>query len=386
MNFGFSEDQTMIRDSAKGFVTNESSLERIRELRDSDTYFSEELYTKMAENGWIGAIIPEEYGGIGLGYVDLICIMEEFGTGLMPEPILSSQILGGNTILHAGNEAQKQEWLPKISEGTVKFTLACYELAGRYNLAHVETTAEASGHGYTLNGTKAMVTDASCADRIIVSARTAGSIDTKDGISLFVFDPKATGVTLTEISTMDHQSSSMLALENVSVSAENVLGGIGDGYDAIVDSVGKMNVGLCAEMVGGMGEALRMTVEYSQERVQFERVIGSFQALKHKAADMYVDVESARSNMYLAAMAVDNDLPEVRKSISGAKAMCSDNYLKVTKEAIQLHGGVGYTDEHVIHFYYKRAQASATTFGDAMYHREKYMEELFKLDAATVAV
>lgn len=386
MNFGFSEDQTMIRDSAKSFVENESSLDRIRELRDKgEAYYSEELYLRMAQNGWVGAVIPEEYGGIGLGFVDLICIVEEFGSRLMPEPILSSQILGGNTILQAGSEEQKQEWLPKISEGAVKMTLACYELAGRYNPAHVETTAESSGDGFVLNGTKAMVTDASSADRIIVSARTSCDSNSTEGISLFLVDPSADGVTLTNLSTMDHGSYSTVSLSGLSVGASECLGSIGEGYDAIVDSIEKVNVALCAEMVGGMSEALSMTVAYTQERVQFDRVIGSFQAVKHKAANMYVKMEAARSTMYLAAMAMDNDLPETTKYVSGAKAMCSDAYLFVTKEGIQLHGGIGYTDEHVMHFYYKRAQACATTFGDSMYHRELYMQELERLEGVGAA-
>lgn len=381
MNFGFSEDQIMIADSAKGFVANESDLDRIRGYRETDEYYSEELYAKMAENGWIGAVIPEEYGGVDLGYVDLICIMEAFGVGLMPEPILSSQILGGNTILQAGTEEQKQEWLPKISEGAAKLTLACYELAGRYNLTHVETTASPNDDGYLLKGTKAMVTDASSADRIIVSARTSGDTDSADGISLFLVDPLASGVSLDEVNTMDHQSYSTLTLDNAT---GELLGSAGGALSAIEDSVDKINVGLCAEMVGGMAESLRLTVEYTQERVQFDRVIGSFQAVKHKAADMYLKLEAARSNMYLAAMAIDNDLPETRKAVSSAKAMCSDNYNAVAKEAIQLHGGIGYTDEHVMHFYYKRAQAVGTTFGDAMYHRERYMVEMAKLADAPV--
>ncbi|MFP6584839.1 MAG: acyl-CoA dehydrogenase family protein, partial [Candidatus Hydrogenedentota bacterium] len=344
-------------------------------------HFSEELYQKMAENGWLGAVIPEEYGGVALGYVDLICILEEFGTGLMPEPLISSQILGGNTLLLAGTEEQKQEWLPKIAEGATKFTLATYEAAGHYTLNHVETSAANHDDGFLLNGAKELVTDAKSADKIIVSARTSGDATDESGITLFLVDASNAGVTLTDRATMDVPNYAEVALNDVVVTQADVIGEVGEGLATLVHTIDRANVALCAEMCGGMQESLRRTVEYTQERVQFDRVIGSFQAVKHKAANMYVAMESARYSMYFAAMAVDNDMPEAERSISGAKALCSDNYLAITKEAIQLHGGIGYTDEHDIHFFYKRAQATATTFGDSMYHRERYMQEMAKTQA-----
>ena len=379
MNFGFSEDQTMIRDSARDFVANESSMERIRKLRDSGEHFSEELYQKMAENGWLGAVIPEEYGGVGLGYVDLICILEEFGTGVMPEPVVSSQILGGNTLLHSGSEEQKQEWLPKIADGSVKFTLAAYEFDGRYDLNHVATTAANHDDGFVLNGTKDMVTDAKSAGKIIVSARTSGDTTGKGGITLFLVDAHANGLTRTDISTMDIPNYASITLKDVVVSKDDVIGPLDGALPTLVETIDRANVALAAELSGIMQETLRRTVEYTQERVQFDRLIGSFQAVKHKAANMYVDTESARFNMYFAAMAIDNDMPETQKAISGAKALCAENALRVTKEGIQLHGGIGYTDEHDMHFFYKRAQAAATTFGDVAFHRERYMEELISL-------
>lgn len=382
MNFGFSEDQTMIRDSARDFVANESSMARIRALRDTGDHYSEEFYKRMAENGWIGAVIPEEYGGVGLGYVDLICILEEFGAGVMPEPVVSSQILGGNTLLHAGSEEQKQEWLPKIADGRAKFTLAAYEFDGRYDLSHIAATATIHDDGYVLNGTKDMVTDAKSADKIIVSARTSGDTIDDSGITLFLVDANAEGLTRTDIATMDVPNYASVTLKDVVVSKSDVIGDVGNALPTLVHTIDRANVALAAELSGIMQESLRRTVEYSQERVQFDRVIGSFQAVKHKAADMYVDMESARFSMYYAAMTIDNSMPEAQKAISGAKALCAENALRVTKEAIQLHGGIGYTDEHDMHFFYKRAQAAATTFGDAAYHRERYMDELSQLSAS----
>ena len=376
MNFGFSEDQTMIRKSANDFVKGESSLERIRALREDTTGYSPELYQQIANNGWVGAVLPEEYGGVGLGFVDLICILEEFGKGLLPEPIISSAILGGNTILQGGTEEQKSELLPVIAGAALKATLAAYELSGRFNLAHVETTATESGDGYVLNGRKDFVPDAATADKLIVSARTSGGTADTDGITLFILEKDTAGLTLTPIQSMDYRPRSTMTLENVQVSAANMIGEVGQALPVIDHSIDRATVALCAEQVGGMEEALSRTVAYTQERVQFDKPIASFQALKHKAADMFVHLEMARSNMYYAAMALDNDMPDLRKSISAAKTTCSNGFIALTKEAIQLHGGIGYTDEHDIHFFYKRAMTSNVTFGDPRYHRERYLSEL----------
>ena len=376
MNFGFSEDQEMIRKSAKDFVAGESSMERIRALRDGGGGYSTELYQRIADNGWVGAVLPEEYGGVGLGYVDLICILEEFGKGLLPEPVISNAILAGNTILQAGSEEQKNDLLPRIADGSLKATLAAYELAGRFDPAFVETTATASGEGYVLNGRKDLVPDARTADKIIVSARTSGKAGDAEGITLFILDRKTSGATLTPVRTMDFHHRDTLELKDVTVGADAMLGELGKASAILEHTIERAALCLSAEMVGGMEEALQRTVAYTHERVQFDKPIAGFQALKHKAANMYVDMEMARSTMYYAAMAIDNDMPDLGKSVAAAKANCSDGYLRITKEAIQLHGGIGYTDEHDIHFFYKRAVAANASFGDAAHHRERYLREL----------
>jgi alkylation response protein AidB-like acyl-CoA dehydrogenase len=374
MNFAFSEDHEMIRKSAADFVKGQSSIERIRELLLDPVGYSPEIYKQMADSGWLGTVIPEEFGGIGLGYVDLVCIQEELGRGLIPEPLLNSSVLAANCILHGCVDAQKQEYLPQVVAGELKLTLAAYETQGRYDLSHVETTAKKDGDHYILNGTKCFVADAGSADRMIVSARTSGGVDDAQGITLFLVDPKADGLSQEAIVAVDRRPRAHVTLKNVKVPASAIVGVEGNGLNALEEAVDRATVALCAEMVGGMEESLRMSVAYSKERVQFGVPIGSFQALKHKAADMYVAIEIAKSATYYAAMALDEKMKDARTAISTAKALCSDAYIKITKDAIQIYGGIGFTDEADVHLYYKRALASNVAFGDADYHRERYAE------------
>ncbi len=385
MNFGFSEDQDMIRESALNFVTKESSLERVRALLEDDDGYSATHWKTIAESGWLGAILPEDFGGIGLGFGDLICIAEEFGKGLMPEPLLPFAVLAGSAILHGGTESQKSELLPQVAEGTLKITLAAYEATGRYNLAHVTTTAATSGDGYVLNGEKFLVENASSADKILVTARTAGEPNDKEGISLFFVDKDTAGLTCTPVTTLDHRPRSTVTLKDVKLGSDALVGSAGDAFDAVEHAVDCATVAICAEMVGGMQTALEMTVGYTHERVQFGVPIGSFQALKHKAANMFMQIEAARSSMYYAAMAEDEAMPDRRAAISAAKTLCSDAYVTVTKEAIQMHGGIGFTDEHNIHLFYKRAIATAATYGDATHHRERYVQEKFEQPSQVAA-
>lgn len=375
MNFGFSEEQEMIRKSARDLVKGQSSFERIRKVGQDETGFSREIYGQMAEQGWLGTVIPEEFGGVGLGYVDLLCIQEELGKGVMPEPILSSAIMGGGVVLAAGSGAQKAELLPKVASGELILTVAAYELAGRHDFAHVETKAQAAGDGWTLNGTKAFVPDAGVAGKIIVSARTTGATGDKAGITLFLIDPKASGATLKPVKTIDRRRRYMLELKDVKAGAADVLGEVGKGHGPLEEALDNATVALCAEMLGGMEAALQMSVAYSKERVQFGRPIGSFQAIKHKAANMYVALETARSATYYAAMAVDENMPDKKAAISCAKALCSDSYLKIGKDAIQIHGGIGFTEECDAQFFYKRAVAASVTMGDGEYHRNRYATE-----------
>ena len=375
MNFGFTEEQEMMRKSAADFVKGQSSLQRVRSLFDDDRGYSPEVWKQMADQGWLGAVYPEECGGLGMGYVDLICIEEQLGEGLLPEPIISSVLLGGNSILFGCNSEQKDAILPKVSSGEMTLTLGAYELDGRFNPAHVETTAEAQNSGYTLSGSKSFVPDAASSDKLLVTARTAGAKSDPEGITLFLLDRDTPGLKLTPISSMDHRKRSIVDLDGVKAGADQIVGEPGKGLAIVEKAVERATVALCAEMLGGMQRSLDMSVAYAKERVQFGRPIGSFQAIKHKCANMYVALETARSSMYYAAMAVDENEDDVVAAISCAKALCSDAFTFITKEAIQIHGGIGFTDEHDIHLYYKRALVSGVTFGDATYHRDRYAAE-----------
>ncbi len=366
MNFGFSEDQDLIRKSARDFVQGESSLVRIRELREDALGHSPEVWRKIAGNGWCGAIIPEEFGGVGLGCVDITCILEEFGKGLMPEPLVTSGVLAASAILHGATDEQKQSLLPGIADGSVVATLAAYEDKGRYDFTHVETKADKAGNGYALTGSKALVADAAAADVILVTARTAA------GVGLFAVKKGAAGLVLTPVSTMDRRRRYTLTLTKCEAT---LIGAEGKALPAVEAAIDRACVAQAAEQVGGMEEALRRTLEYLHQRVQFGRAIGSFQALKHKAANMYVELEMARSSLYYAAMALDQGMADKKSAVSSAKALCSDGYIAVTKEAIQLHGGIGFTDEHDIHFFYKRAIVSSVTFGDGAHHRDRFAAE-----------
>jgi alkylation response protein AidB-like acyl-CoA dehydrogenase len=384
MNFGFTEDQDMIRRSARDFVKGESSLERVRAMHEDARGYSQDVYRRMAESGWLGAVLPEDYGGIGLGMCDLICITEELGKGLLPEPLIPSAIFAGSAILLSGDEPHRQELLPKVASGELTLSLGAYELDGRFAVNHVATRAEHRREGFVLTGTKCLVDNAGTADRLLVTARTSGTTRETEGISLFLVDPRSQGVTITPVSTVDRRKRANVTLESVEVPASALVGPEGGALTIVEDAIDRAIVALCAEMVGGMEEALRRTCEYAQERVQFGRAIGSFQAVKHKAANMYVALETARSSMYYAAMALDQDMPDAKAAVSAAKALCSRNYLHAAKEAIQLHGGIGFTAEHDIHLFYKRAVVTNVLYGDPAYHRERYVTEK-RLDADPVA-
>lgn len=375
MNFAFTEDQEMIRKSARDFAKGQSSIERVRGLLKDERGYSPELWKQIAAQGWLGTAFPEQYGGAELGCVDLICILEELGQGLLPEPIIDGAILPGNVLLFGCNETHKSTVLPQILGGEVLAALAGYELAGRFNPAHVETTAKSSGDGFVLDGSKSFVPNAASADKLIVSARTSGKPGEAEGITLFLLDRATPGITLTRVSTMDRRARFTVDLKGVKVGGDRIVGSLGKGLPVLEKALDRATVALCAEMLGGMDKALTMSVAYAKERVQFGKPIGSFQAIKHKCANMFVALETARSATYYAAMATDDGLPDMRAAISCAKALCSDHYLQITKDAIQIHGGIGFTDECDIHLYYKRAIVSGVTFGDASWHRDRYATE-----------
>jgi alkylation response protein AidB-like acyl-CoA dehydrogenase len=330
------------------------------------------FWAKLAEQGWLGLIYPEEYGGAGLGLVDLTVLMEEMGRAVMPGPFFSTVLLGGLTILEAGSAAQKKEWLDKISAGEAKVTLAFTEPNARWDAAAVTVTARESGGTFTLSGTKLFVLDAHLADALVVVARTREGKRPEEGLSLFLVPRGAKGVDVKLLPTMDQtRKLCEVTFTDVTVGADALLGPKDGAWSPLSRVLDRATVALCAEMCGGAQRVLDMTTEYAKIRIAFGKPIGSYQGVKHKAADMLVEIENAKSLTYYAAWAVDENVPEAPLAASMAKAYVSDAFRKAAGAGIQLHGGIGFTWEHDLHLYFKRAKSSEFTFGDGTWHRER---------------
>jgi alkylation response protein AidB-like acyl-CoA dehydrogenase len=372
MDFGFSEEQELLRSTARKFLENECKSEFVRSMMETPEGTTSEFWGKLAEQGWLGLIYPEPYGGAGLGLVDLVVLMEEMGRAVMPGPYLSTVLLGGLSILTAGSDAQKKEWLPRIASGDARVTLAWTEPNARWDAAGVTTTATPAGGGFSITGTKLFVPDAHTADALVVVARTEASGAPDGGVSLFLIPRSAAGLEVKLLPTMDQtRKLCEVSLRDVHAPADALLGERGRGWAPLSRVTDRATVALCAEMCGGAQRVLDMTTQYAKIRVAFGKPIGSYQGVKHRAADMLVDVENAKSITYYAAWAVDEGVAEAALATSMAKAYVSDAYRKVSAAGIQLHGGIGFTWEHDLHLYFKRAKSSEFTFGDATHHRER---------------
>ncbi len=375
MDFGFSEEQELLRTTARDFLTKECPMTFVRQMMEDERGFTDAFWRKLAEQGWTGLLVPEEFEGAGLTFVDMVVVLEEMGRAVVPGPFFSTAILGAVALVDAGSPAQKQAYLPRLARGDLRVALAQLEPSGRWDADGIQLEAERNG-GYTLTGTKLFVPDAHTADLLIVAGRAPGSAG-PEGISLFLVDPKAKGVAITLLRTMDQtRKLCEVKLEGVTVPADAVLGAPGDGWRVLGRVVDRGKVGLCAEMCGGAQKVLDMSVEYAKVREQFGRPIGSFQAIQHKCANMLVEVESSKSITYYAAWAVANDVPEARLAAAMAKAYCSDAYRHTAGEGIQIHGGIGFTWEHDMHIYFKRAKSSEVTFGDATWNRELVAQQI----------
>jgi alkylation response protein AidB-like acyl-CoA dehydrogenase len=370
MNFGFNEEQELLRSTARKFFENECPSAAVRALMDSAEAMTPELWTKLAEQGWLGLIYPEAYDGMGLGLVDLVVLMEEMGRAVVPGPYFSAVLLGGQAILEAGSEAQKKEWLPQIAAGAKRVSLAWLEPSATLGADGVTLAAVPKGGGFALSGTKLFVPDAHTADALVVAARSAAGGE--KGISLFLVPRGAGGLDVKLLPTMDQtRKLCEVTLHDVAVGRDALLGEAGSGWTPLARVLDRATVALCAEMCGGAQKVLDMTVEYAKIRQAFGRPIGSYQGVKHRAADMLVDVENSKSITYYAAWALDEGVAEGALATSMAKAYVSDAYGRVAAAGIQLHGGIGFTWEHDLHLYFKRAKGSEFTFGDATYHRER---------------
>jgi len=363
VNFAFSEEQEELRNIVRQFLDAKSPEAAVREQMETEKGYDDAVWSQMSEQlGLQSLIVPEEFGGSGYSYVELIVVLEEMGRSLLCAPYFSTVVLGANTLIHSGDDAAKAAHLPGIASGETIATLAFTEPNGRWDESGIEATAVADGDSFKITGTKSFVLDGHVADLVLVAARTAA------GVSLFAVQGDAAGLTRTSLSTMD-QTRKQAKLDFDGVSG-TLIGTDGGGWDVLSTVLDLAAVALAAEQVGGAQKCLDMAVEYAKVRVQFGRPIGSFQAIKHKCADMLLEVESAKSAAYYAgwcASEMNDELPSVA---SLAKAYCSDAYFHAAAENIQIHGGIGFTWEHPAHLYFKRAKSSELLFGDPTYHRE----------------
>lgn len=363
VNFAFSEEQEELRKIVRQFLEAKSPESAVREQMETETGYDVDVWKQMADQlGLQSLIIPEEFGGQGYSYVELIVVLEEMGSALLCAPYFSSVVLAANALMHSGDEAAKSTHLPGIATGETIATLAFTEPNGKWDESGIEATATQAGDTWKINGTKMFVLDGHTAGLVLVAART----DT--GVSLFAVDGDASGLTRTALATMD-QTRKQAKLEFADV-AGSLVGDEGQAWSVLSTVLDLAAVALAAEQVGGAQKCLDMSVEYAKVRVQFGRPIGSFQAIKHKCADMLLEVESAKSAAYYAgwcASEMNDELPSVA---SLAKAYCSEAYFHASAENIQIHGGIGFTWEHPAHLYFKRAKSSELLFGDPTYHRE----------------
>ncbi len=367
------EDQELLAQTARDFVRTNSPVSRLRALRDGqDMGFSPDMWQEMAQLGWAGILIPEEYGGAGMGLADLAVVLEAVGRNLAPEPFLSTVLLGGQLLADAGSPEQKQTWLPGIATGEKILALAYQEARSRYDLNRVSTQAAAEGDAWRLSGEKIQVLDGQNADALIVSARTAGEDNDPDGIAIFLLAPDMPGVAIIPQTRVDNRAAALVTLDGVKVGAESVVGTVGQGFQTLSHIVDLATVGLCAEMLGGMSQIFDDTLAYLKTREQFGVVIGSFQSLKHRAAKVFMEIELCRSTVMAAANAADAGESDLALLVSLAKARCSDAFILATNEGVQMHGGIGMTDEHDAGLYMKRARAAEMTFGDAAWHRDRW--------------
>jgi alkylation response protein AidB-like acyl-CoA dehydrogenase len=370
MDFGLSEEQEMLQRSAREFLTQECPPTFVREMYKEPDGFSREFHRKMAEQGWTGLLIPETYNGLGLKMLDMAVLLEEMGRAVVPGPFLFSSVLSTLALIQGGTAAQKRTWLSRLAAGEAVGTLAFLEADDRLDAGGVTLKAKKSRQEYALAGTKMFVPFAAVADLLLVAARTGGRGET--GVSLFLVDRETPGLTIKPLEIFDQTRRVYeVGFKNVTVPNTALVGSEGQGWKILARLIDAACVTLAADSLGGAQKALEMAVDYCKVRTQFNRPIASFQALKHMAAETASEIEPARSLVWYAAHAFDTLPREASRAASLAKARLSDVYAHATNRAVQMHGGIGFTWEHDMHFWFKRAKWNEFAFGDATYHRER---------------
>ena len=363
--------QNMLARTAAELISKHGGVDRQRKLRDDGEQlaYSPEVWAEMADLGWLGIPFAEDHGGLGMGLAETVLLTEAMGRGLAPEPFVSAVVFAGGLIADAGTAKQRSAWLPPLIDGKKRLAPALLEAGSRYGLARVETRAQSNGAGWSLSGEKVQVVGGVGADGFLIAA---GAGDGDDGLTLFLVPASADGLEVVAQKRVDSRNAAIVRLSDVEVDAGSVLGEVGGGLEPLGRAVDRATVAVCGEMLGVMTEAFERTTLYLKSRSQFGVLIGTFQALKHRAAKMFIEIELSRSTVMAAARALDAGDGDAELQVSNAKARCSDALILVTNEALQMHGGIGMTDEHDIGLFMKRARALEFAFGDAAFHRQRF--------------
>ncbi len=369
------EEQVMLKDAAAGFLAEKATVAHLRALRDSndENGYDTAVWQEMAEMGWAGIAIPEEFGGLGYGYTGLGLVLEQAGRNLSASPLQSTVLVGATAVAEMGSAAQKEALLPAIAAGECVVSLALQE-GPHHSPENTAATATADGEGYVINGEKSLVLDAHRADQFVVIARTGSAPGDTDGLSAFLVPADAEGVAVDRRSMVDSRNAGAVSLNNVKVAGEALMGEAGAAWDGLTRTLDIANVGLAAELLGLSTEAFERTVGYLKERTQFGRIIGTFQGLQHRAAELFAELELARSIVLKALHAIDDGDDDLSLLASAAKAKLSEVAQRASNEGVQMHGGIGMTDEHEIGFFIKRARVAQHTFGDYNYHLDRYAQ------------
>jgi len=375
MDYGFSEEQKILRKTARDFLSKECPKAMVRQMAEDEKGYSPSLWKKMTEMGWLGLVLPSEYGGSGGSFLDLVMLLEEMGRVLLPSPFSTTIVMCGLYILEAGNEQQKKDILHKIVKGEAILTLALSEPDVEYDPDSITVKAVANSDGYLINGNKLFVPYAHIANYLLCVTRTGENIDKGKGLTTFIVDNSSSGLNYTPLKTLARDKQYEVTFKDVLIPEHNILGDFDNGWRDVERTLQRATVALCAEMNGGAQNVLDMTVEYAKQRVQFDRPIGSMQALQHHCANIAVSIEASRSATYEAAWRIGEGLP-CSIEVSMAKSLASECYTQTTQLSMLIHGGVGYMEDHDLPLYYRQAKTAEVTLGDADYHREKIAQEL----------
>ena len=372
MPLTLNDEQNMLRDHARGFLSKNAPIAHFRQLRDSKdaTGFSRPLWKEFVDLGWAGILIPQEHGGLGLGHVEVGVVMEELGRTLTPSPFLSTAVIAASAIARAGNDKQKSAYLPKIASGDLIATLAVDETS-KHRPEKTALAATRTGNGFTLKGAKTFVLDGHVADLIIVVARTSGALGDMKGLTLFLVDAKSKGIKAERTSMVDTHNAARVSFDNVSVGADAVLGQVDAGWHALEGTLNVGRAALASELVGASQEAFDRTVSYLCERKQFGKLIGEFQALQHRAADLYCELELTRSTVLKALQTLDESFDKASAIVAVAKARAGTSATRAVQEGVQMHGGIGMTDEFDMGFFMKRVRVCNELFGDSNFHADR---------------